>query len=59
MSEQHTCRITGEQFEITADDKSFYEKMGVPIPTISPEMRFKWRAMWRNETTLYSGQKCA
>lgn len=59
MTEKHLCRISGEEFEVTDDDQAFYAKMGVPIPTISPTMRFKWRAMWRNETTLYSGQKCA
>ncbi|MFA5841030.1 MAG: hypothetical protein WC847_02035 [Candidatus Paceibacterota bacterium] len=40
------------------DDFSFYERMKVPVPKVCPDCRFKMRAMWRNETTLYSGQKC-
>jgi len=32
--------------------------MKVPNPIVCPDCRFKMRAMWRNETTLYSGRKC-
>ena len=33
--------------------------MEVPSPNICSDCRFKMRAMFRNETTLYSGRKCA
>ena len=32
--------------------------MGVPAPKICPDCRFKMRALWRNEMSLYSGRKC-
>ncbi|PIZ86748.1 hypothetical protein COX93_03310 [Candidatus Nomurabacteria bacterium CG_4_10_14_0_2_um_filter_30_12] len=52
------CNKCNESFEIDQDEFSFYEKMKVPVPNICPDCRFKIRALWRNETTLYSGQKC-
>ena len=33
--------------------------MKVPAPGVCPDCRFKMRALFRNETTLYSGRKCA
>lgn len=56
--ETRQCNKCKENFEIDQNDKSFYEKMKVPVPHICPDCRFKMRAMWRNENTLYSGQKC-
>ena len=47
------CRITGQEFEITEDDLKFYEKMGVPVPTLCPEERQRRRLAWRNERNLY------
>ncbi len=52
------CNKCKQDFTLEQDDFSFYEKMKVPVPKICPDCRFKMRAMWRNETTLYSGQKC-
>jgi hypothetical protein len=59
MSESQTkiCTVCKNQFEIMADDFGFYEKMGVPVPNLCPECRFKRRALFRNEITLYS-RKC-
>lgn len=57
-SETKNCKKCKQNFEIEPDDFSFYEKMKVPAPKICPDCRFKMRAMWRNETTLYSGKKC-
>ncbi len=48
-----TCAVSGKQFEITDDDLKFYEKMGVPIPTLCPEERQRRRLAWRNERALY------
>jgi len=55
--ESKQCQNCHSQFTIEPDDFSFYEKMGVPAPVICPECRFKRRALFRNETTLYS-RKC-
>ncbi len=53
-SEQRTCQSCAQAFAITPDDLGFYEKMGVPAPNLCPGCRFKRRALWRNETMLYS-----
>lgn len=52
--EAKNCKQCGSQFEVTADDLGFYEKMGVPVPVLCPECRFKRRAVFRNEMRLYS-----
>ena len=56
--ENRNCQNCKNDFQIEPDDFSFYEKMKVPAPHVCPDCRFKMRAMWRNETTLYSGRKC-
>ncbi len=53
------CKKCKQNFTLDKDDLSFYEKMKVPTPKVCPDCRFKMRAMFRNETTLYSGRKCA
>lgn len=58
QSETKNCQNCKKDFTIEPEDFNFYEKMKVPVPKICPECRFKIRAMWRNETTLYSGRKC-
>lgn len=52
------CQKCKQVFILDKDDLSFYEKMKVPNPKVCPDCRFKMRAMFRNETTLYSGRKC-
>ena len=52
------CQNCKKDFIIEPDDISFYEKMKVPAPSVCSSCRFKMRALWRNEMTLYSGQKC-
>jgi len=56
--EKKICQKCKNDFELEQDDFSFYEKMKVPVPNICPDCRFKMRAMFRNETSLYSGRKC-
>jgi hypothetical protein len=48
-----TCAVSGKEFEVTSDDVAFYEKIGVPIPTLCPKERQRRRFSWRNERTLY------
>jgi len=44
------CRI---DFKITQDDLSFYEKIGVPSPTLCPDCRYQRRLANRNEWNFY------
>lgn len=57
-SETRACQRCAKDFVLDENDFSFYAKMKVPAPNVCPECRFKMRAMWRNEMTLYSGRKC-
>lgn len=57
--ETKQCTKCSSVFNIDADEISFYGKMKVPNPNVCPDCRFKMRALFRNETTLYSGRKCA
>src|SRR3989344_3021353 len=57
-SETKNCQNCKSDFIVDQDELSFYEKMKVPVPSVCPDCRFKMRAMWRNEMTLYSGRKC-
>ncbi|MCR4328597.1 MAG: hypothetical protein NUV53_03720 [Patescibacteria group bacterium] len=57
MGAQKHCRICNTGFEIDSSDLSFYEKMGVPSPMLCPICRFRRRAVFRNERTLYK-QAC-
>ncbi|MBI4599329.1 hypothetical protein HY732_00220 [Candidatus Uhrbacteria bacterium] len=47
------CTLCSVAFTITEDDKGFYQKMDVPAPTLCPVCRFRRKAVWRNERTLY------
>ncbi|HEY5714684.1 MAG TPA: hypothetical protein VIT68_05020, partial [Candidatus Gracilibacteria bacterium] len=52
-----TCAVSGEKFVITDEDLAFYEKIGVPAPTLCPAERMRRRLCWRNVQNLYS-RKC-
>lgn len=51
--ETRNCQNCKNDFNIEADDFSFYEKIQVPPPTFCSECRQQRRLMWRNERTLY------
>lgn len=51
------CQNCKQDFEITSDDFSFYEKIKVPPPTFCPGCRLQRRLAWRNERVLYR-DKC-
>ncbi|MEK7128151.1 MAG: hypothetical protein AAB933_01130, partial [Patescibacteria group bacterium] len=53
-SETQKCKKCQGNFTLEPDDFSFYEKMRVPAPKICPDCRFKMRAVFRNERTLYN-----
>jgi len=56
--ENRICQKCQQNFILEEDDFSFYEKMKVPAPNVCLDCRFKMRALWRNEMSLYSGDKC-
>ncbi|MFA4930880.1 MAG: hypothetical protein WC570_03395, partial [Patescibacteria group bacterium] len=51
------CIECGQEFEITDDDRRFYEKMGVQEPRLCPVDRSRRRLAWRNARSLYK-RKC-
>ena len=50
---EKVCKQCNNNFEITADDQSFYEKMYAPIPSYCWGCRMQRRLAHRNERTLY------
>jgi hypothetical protein len=50
-----SCTLCKQSFDVTEDDQKFYEKMGVVIPILCPDCRFRRRSLFRNEMTLYPG----
>lgn len=52
-----TCAVSGKEFEVTDADLKFYERMGVPVPSLCPEERLRRRLSWRTQSTLYH-RKC-
>ncbi|MCD6528302.1 zinc-ribbon domain containing protein [bacterium] len=51
------CQNCHQQFNITQEDKEFYQKIGVPEPTFCPDCRLQRRMAFRNERALYK-RKC-
>lgn len=54
------CKKSGRPYKIMKQELSFYKKMGLPIPTASPDERHKDRMTRRNNRQLYQRQcdKC-
>jgi hypothetical protein len=48
-----SCQKCKKGFEILDEDKDFYSRINVPIPTFCPECRLIRRMCFRNERTLY------
>jgi hypothetical protein len=55
--EQRSCAWCKASFPIFPDDLTFYQKIGVPPPTLCPDCRYKRRLLDRNEWSLYR-RKC-
>ncbi|MEK7545322.1 MAG: hypothetical protein AAB551_04300 [Patescibacteria group bacterium] len=51
------CRITQQPFEISEREMEFCKRMNVPLPTVSPNERFRQLMAFRNEWKLYR-RKC-
>ena len=48
-----TCTISGESFEVSEEESELYTKLGVPLPTLSPDERIRRILARRNERVLY------
>lgn len=53
MDDTKICQNCKKDFNITEDDKSFYKKIDVPVPTFCPECRLIRRMTNSNERVLY------
>jgi len=51
------CTATEIEFELTKEEISRREELGVPLPTLCPKERMRRRLMFRNEHTLFR-RKC-
>lgn len=54
--ETKNCQNCKNAFEITSDDFSFYQKIGVPTPTFCPSCRAERRFAFRNERKLFKAK---
>ncbi|MEA3399472.1 MAG: hypothetical protein U9R00_03115 [Patescibacteria group bacterium] len=52
------CVKCKKEFKLDQDDISFCQRMKIPNFRVCDDCRFLMKAIWRNEITLYSGQKC-
>lgn len=53
QSIHRACKNCGGMFEIAASDTAFYQRIGVPLPTLCPDCRLQRRLAWRNEWSFY------
>lgn len=47
------CAVSAQTFEITSADRTFYQQLEVPEPTLCPEERLRRRLCFRNERSLH------
>lgn len=52
--ETKSCTTCNQNFTVEADDQGFYDKVGVPSPTLCSRCRRIRRLSWRNDFSLYS-----
>ncbi len=55
---QRICAASGTMFEVTPQARAFYERLGVPLPTLCPVERARRRMAFRSVRHLYR-RKCA
>lgn len=55
--ETKICKNCKQGFVIASEDAAFYEKIGVPHPTLCPDCRYERRIANRNEWNFYK-RKC-
>jgi len=50
---ERVCAVSGVPFKVTEEESQFYQKMGVPLPTLCPIERLRRRMSYRNFRNLY------
>ncbi|MDC0358517.1 hypothetical protein OAO01_06845 [Oligoflexia bacterium] len=58
MPQEIICAVSGEHFTIEDDELALYQNLGVPLPTLSPNERWRRILAHRNERVLYK-RKCS
>lgn len=53
MKNSYNCKKCSELFVIEPEDFAFYERIGVPSPTLCPQCRMIRRLIWLDERALY------
>ena len=56
MENKKSCQNCKTEFLIEPNDFTFYEKIGVPPPTLCPECRMQRRMLQFNERSLFKNQ---
>lgn len=54
---QSTCTVSGKSFSISNHEAEFCRSRGIPLPTLSPQERFRQLFAYRNEWILFN-RKC-
>ncbi len=54
--QERTCRISGKKFYIRPEDIGFYKKIGVPLPTLSPQEKMRKKMAFINIENLFYGK---
>ena len=52
------CKNCSLEFKVTEEDKKFYKKVRIPLPTFCPFCRWQRRMAFRNDRSFYS-RKCS
>lgn len=52
------CAVTGASFVVDDLDQAFYEKIGVPSPTLCPDERTRRRLAWRGKNFYMRKMRC-
>ena len=47
------CEITGEEFELSAEQVEAYESFDLPLPKTAPEERFRHQLAFKNDTRFF------
>lgn len=55
---KRVCAISGERFEVTANDLDYYRKLGVPVPKLSPPERMRLLMCHFHEGKKLYNRKC-
>ncbi len=54
--QERICRVSGQKFYVRPEDIAFYKKIGVPLPTLSPQERMRRKIAFINIGNLFYGR---